>query len=484
MPDLLTAFALMAVVLSLSALASGLVERIPISFPMIFLGLGFVLGERGLGLLRLTPHDPSLEVVAILSLAFVLFLDAVRLRSDEPGRSWLVPALSLGPGTLITMALVALAATFMLGVAPLQALLLGAVLSSMDPVVLRDVLRDERIPQSIRQALGVEAGTNDIVVLPAVLVLATVDGARAASVGDWLGLLARLLIMGPVVGIVVGLVSVWLMRLARAHTEISREYRALYGVGAILAAYVVGEAVGSSGFLAVFAAGAVVAALDFDVCDCFLDYGEVTSEMTMLLAFILFGAALSTLIGTVPILPTVLFGVLAIGVARPVAINLVLFRARISRPARWFIGWFGPRGLSSLLFALLLVSRGVAGAEGLLAVVGIVVIMSVLAHGLSAAPLASWYARSVVTRTLDEEREATAAGLFKGAAGDAPRISPQELADRLAGPAPPVVLDVRTRSEYARDRAQIPGSVRVLPDRLTEWAAGQSRDRPVVAYCT
>src|SRR5437016_2211812 len=115
MPDLLTAFALMAAVLTVSALGSGLVERIPLTFPMIFLGLGFVLGEKGFGLLRLTPHDPGLEVVAILSLTFVLFLDAVRLRADEISTDWLVPTLALGPGTLLTMGLIAAAAALVLG---------------------------------------------------------------------------------------------------------------------------------------------------------------------------------------------------------------------------------------------------------------------------------------------------------------------------------------------------------------------------------
>ena len=158
MPDLGTAFALMAVVLTVSALVSGVVERIPLTFPMIFLAIGFLLGERGFGLLHVTAHDPVLEVIAILSLAFVLFLDAVRLRSSEGGIQWLVPSLSLGPGTILTTCFIAVAAGLLLKTPPVESLLLGAVLSSMDPVVLRDVVRDERIPRSVRQALGVEAG--------------------------------------------------------------------------------------------------------------------------------------------------------------------------------------------------------------------------------------------------------------------------------------------------------------------------------------
>jgi rhodanese-related sulfurtransferase len=86
--------------------------------------------------------------------------------------------------------------------------------------------------------------------------------------------------------------------------------------------------------------------------------------------------------------------------------------------------------------------------------------------------------------TLAEERESTAAGLFGDSEGDVPRITTEELSRLMESPEPPVVLDVRSRSSFERDRAQIPGSVRVLPDQVVEWASGQPRDWLIVAYCT
>jgi NhaP-type Na+/H+ or K+/H+ antiporter len=210
----------------------------------------------------------------------------------------------------------------------------------------------------------------------------------------------------------------------------------------------------------------------------------VTSEIAMLLAFILFGAVLSTTIDSVPLLPTLAFAALVLVVARPVAISLVLWRTALSGHGRRFIGWFGPRGLSSLLFALLLVSDGVPDAGRLLAVAGVVVVVSVVAHGVSAAPLAARYGGAVAAGTLAEEREGTAAGLFRRPSGDVPRITPRELADRLEGTDPPIVLDVRRRSSYDHDKAKIPASVRVLPDQVIEWGAGRAREQPVVTYCT
>ncbi|MFN8590400.1 MAG: cation:proton antiporter [Thermomicrobiales bacterium] len=482
MHDLLIPFVLVGAVLMLSGLVSGLVRQAPISVPIIFLGIGFALGEGGLGILHVDVHDQALQVVGVLSLAFVLFLDAVHLRFDEGKQAWRAPMLALGPGTLLTIAIVAVAAMVILKVPPIEALLLGSILASIDPVVLRDVTRDERVPRSIRQILTTEAGTNDIVVLPAVLILTTVALGRGGGAEDWLLTLVKLFALGPLAGLVVGFVSVWLAGQVRQRSTISREYRAIYGVGAILVAYVAGELVGGSGFLAVFAAGAVVVLTDYDLCDCFLEYGEVTAEMTMLLAFVLFGALLSTLLGTVPLLPALLFAAVVLLIARPVAISLVLGRAVMSQQARLFMGWFGPRGLSSLLFALLVVSAHVPNAEWLLTITGVVVVASVIAHGVSATPLISLYSRAVAQKVLPEEREATIEGLFRGEPNQVPRITPETLAQELASDAPPIVLDVR--SSAARTDERVPGAERVPPDALPEWIAGHDRDRLVVTYCT
>lgn len=488
MPDLLTGFALISVVLIVAALAAGVVERAPVSFPIIFLAIGVLLGERGLGLLVIDVHDATLEVVAVLSLALVLFLDAVKLRFDDGARGWIVPALVLGLGTLLTIALIAGAALAVLGLSPIAALMVGAILASTDPVVLRDVLRDGRIPRPVRRALSIEAGTNDVVVLPIVLVLiAVADRGASAPAGDawmWPRFLAGLLVVGPLAGFAIGGAGSWAMAWVDRRTSVRREYQALYGVGLVLAAYAAGQAVGGDGFLAAFAAGLAVAVLNAELCDCFLEYGEITAEMAMLLAFILFGVVLSTLIPTVAIVPALLFAALTLLVARPLAVILVLRRASLSRAARGFLAWFGPRGLSALLLALLVVIHDVPDAERLLAIVGVVVVASVIAHGVSAAPLAALYARLAARETLPEERESSVAGLFDDDAGAAPRSTPDELAVALDGPAPPIVLDVRSRSQYDEADGQIPGSVRVLPDAVAEWAAAQSERRPVVAYCT
>jgi NhaP-type Na+/H+ or K+/H+ antiporter len=488
LPDLLLGFALVAVVLTIAGLTSGLVERAPLSFPIIFLGLGFLLG--GLGLLHFGPESALLETVATLTLSMVLCLEAVRIGNIGMGGAGFVPILSLGPGTVVIVAVIATGSFFLLDVSVVGALLLGTILASTDPVVLRDVVKEERIPASVRQALNIEAGTNDIVVLPTLLILIALANDEASGVGGWALLIVKVLVLGPVVGFAVGAGAAWLMSRADRRYAVNEVYQSLYGVGIVLLAYAAATALGGDGFLAAFAAGFAIAVLNFDLCQCFLDYGETTSEMAMLLSFILFGVVISELFAEVPIVASLVLAAVVIFVARPLAIGIVLRKAAVSNAARAFIGWFGPRGLNSLLLALLVVEAGVAGSEFLLGVVGVVVAVSVVAHGASATPLSRRYGEAVMRATHEEERD-DAAGIFEGAASESIRISPEQLSEMLGDEDPPIVLDVRTRSQYEQDRSRVPGAVRIAPDEVDGWAREQEQEygsqvegQRVVAYCT
>ena len=479
MSDLVLTFGLIATLLIGATLISGLVERSPLTFPLIFLGLGFVLGN----VIEIGPDDVILEVVATLTLSLVLFLDAVNLEMDELGSRWLVPAVILGPGSALIIVLGALPFALLLEFSWTLAFLGGAVLASTDPVVLREIVRDERIPRSLRQVLKIEAGTNDVVILPVVLVLIALALSQVGDSVNWPIFLGKLLLLGPAIGMAVGGIGAWVMSRVDRHWGIRREYQAVYGLGLVLAACSASTAAGGDGFLGAFSAGLAVVLLNQRLCDCFLEYGEVTSEMSMLLAFVLFGAVLSGILGTVAIGATLLTAGLVIFVIRPSVLGLLLMKSRMSWEANAFVSWFGPRGLNSLLLALLAVHAGVSDSELLLATVGLVVLASVAIHGATAAPFAAWYARVASRETLAEERESTASGLFGQDGSEVRRITPEELDGLLNGPNPPIVLDVRSRSDYERDRAQIPGSVRVLPDHATEWAADQAEGRPIVAYC-
>ena len=482
--ELTLGLGILALVLVASALASGIVERVPISFPMIFIGLGFLLGPLGVGLVRLTPDNQVLRTVAVLTLSLVLFLDAVNLERAQERHDLLVPLLTLGPGTLLVVGVTTVASMLLLHLPVALALLLAAILAPSDPVVLRDVTQDVRLPTVVRRALSIEAGANDAVILPILLVILAVLGNHMGGTADWAIFLFKLLLVGPACGFVIGGFGAWLMTQADARFGIRHEFQSLYGIGLVMAAYATGTTVGVDGFLPAFAAGVAVTVLNQTLCDCFLEYGEATSLIMMLLSFVLFGALLSATIGQVP-LAVLALAAIVVFVARPATVSLLLARApNLSWRGRAFIAWFGPRGLTSLLYALLVITAGLPQGVELLALTGVVVIISVVLHGVSATPLTHWYASSIARQTQQEERQSRFSGLLEGGPDDVARLTPEGLAEMLGRDEPPLVLDVRTRSQYERDHVRIPGSVRVLPDQVRDWAAAQPQRRLVVLYCT
>lgn len=486
MHELLVPLGVVGGVLLLASLTAGLVERGPISFPIVFLGAGLLVGPGALDQVTLDLHAPVLEGVAFVTLALVLFLDAVHLDLPDRRRDWIVPALTLGPGTLTIIALVAVASALLVGLPPALAVVAGAALASTDPVVLRDVIRDVRLPGSVRRALSIEAGTNDLIVLPIVLVAAAAATASGRGIGGWAGFLLQLFIVGPALGAAIGAGGAWLVARVDARTPIRQEYQAMFGLGLVLAAFTAGETLGADGFLASFAAGAAVALTNNRLCDCFLEFGEVVAEMLMLISFVLFGVVLSGVLAGAVTPATVLLAVVVLLVARPVVLGglLSIRHAGLSRAARGFIAWFGPRGLNSLLLALIAVGAGVPDGEVLFTTVGVVVTISVVLHGASATPLANAYAGVLADRVTDEEREPSATGVFRsGDLADQPRVDVPTLASWRSEGRPVRVADVRARSAFQADRV-LPGAEHVPPDAVDEWAQTLDDGEVVVTYCT
>ena len=438
-----------------------------------------------MGFIHVDADSATLEVVATITLSLVLFLDAMNLQIDELGRRWLIPALILGPGTAIIIALGAVPLALLLGFGWIIAFLGGAILASTDPVVLRELMRDRRIPRSIKQVLKIEAGTNDLIVLPIILILIAVGQPEGRDPAQWVVFLFQLLITGPAIGVFIGGLGALLMKRMDERLEIRTEHQALSGIGIVLLAYTAATSVGGDGFLAAFAAGLAVSLTNRRLCNSFMQYGEVTSEMAMLFAFVLFGATLSTMLHTTNIAMSLVLAGLVIFVIRPSVLSLVLARTRMSLTAKGLIAWFGPRGLNSLLLALLAVQADVPGAEMLLATVGIVVLASTGIHGASSTPIGAWYQRRSSGREMAEEQTATADNLISRDYSGVMLISPQQLFQMISTSQQPIILDVRSRTSYEGARRRIPGSERVLPERLSEWVERNPEIRGmVVAYCS
>lgn len=505
-------------VILVTALLSGLVERSRFPQVLIFLSIGALLGPYGLGLLELPLDSGALRAIATVGLLLVLFTDSVGVRLEELRRHGRLAAVVLGPGTLLTAAVTALAAYALLGLDPARSAILGAALASTDPVMLRGVLRNRGTPPAARTALRIEGGMNDATLLPVVLVaIAVLVPAAKADAGWWA--VGGKVLLGLAGGVVVALLAVGAVDLVRRRVGVRRDYESLYVLGVSLTAFAVAETVGGSGFIAAFAAGLTIAAVDVELCDCFFDYGEASASMALLFTFVALGVS-TIWMGLGVLRPaTLAFAAVAL-FSRSLILLATLAPARLDRRARLFVVWFGPRGLSSLLLVLLAVFAGVPGSEDLFAVTALVVLLSTIIHGGSQVLLAVAEPPQEATTAPPPPRGATpapqpaapsgaGAGPAPGAAGAAPAPPTAPTPAHAAPPGPPVIadperitldelaalegsgtphylLDVRTEASWSASAEQAAGALRVPPDDAvrTVTRLGLPYDVWLVLYCT
>jgi NhaP-type Na+/H+ or K+/H+ antiporter len=356
--------------------------------------------------------------------------------------------------------------------ATVPALLLGAVLASTDPVLLRDVLRDNRTPQPVRQILSVESGMNDAIALPAILILIAVAGGRLTSAMTWVGFAVPVFVFSPLLGIVIAWVAIRAMAFADRRIGVRRDYQSLYSLGVAFAAFAAADALHGSGLLAAFAAGLTIAVSDLDLCECFLEYGETTAELLMLLTFVLFGSSMVWPALAVVNGRTVAFAAVVLLLCRPVVLMLLLSRFKIPIQDKLFAAWHGPRGLNSILLALLILLSGAAGGQEIFAVTGIVVVASVLLHGVLGTPLVAWSSHAPAAELVSDPQNR-----------DVVRIAPPDLATMLSRGEPVLVVDVRQPGALDRDPRRIPTAVHYPPDEAADRIAEAPPPGPIVLYC-
>ena len=481
--------ALVGIVIIIAALLSGLIDRSDVPQVGVFLALGAALGPAGLGLLDVTLDSPILRVVATLSLTLVLFTDAVSLRIAEVRRHWRLAFIVVGPGTLLTAGLIALAGWYLLDLSPAAAAVLGAALASTDPVMLRGLVRRPALSEPVRLALRLESGLNDVVLLPIILIsLPFLNNGRLLGLADWASIGLDFLLLGPGAGIAVGLLALAALDMIRRKIGVRRDYESLYSLGVAFTAYAAAESVHGSGFLAAFAAGLTIAALDVDLCDCFLEYGETTAEMALLFAFVLFGSSLIWTGFSVLNLSVLLFA-FAVVLIRVVAFSVALTAMRLTVRECLLIAWFGPRGLSSLLLVLVPVFADAAGSEQLFHIACVVVLFSVVLHGGSLMFLGREH-RPLRPAAVENVRGdgADAAATMNATPVDKEnpeRISIAEMQRLKQSGAPLLVLDVRSERSLADDPRRAEGAIRIPPDDAARVLAelGVPRNTWLILFC-
>lgn len=387
---------ILAAVLFTYSLCSRGLERRAITAPMFFVAAGMVLGPGVLGLTDLELTGETGLLVAEVALVVVLFADAARIDLRALGGNSNLPARLLGLGMPLTIAVGVLAGAVLLSEIEFwEAAIVAAVLAPTDAALGQVVVSSELVPQRIRQAINVESGLNDGLSIPFLFLFVGLAVSEVElSASSWLGFAAAQIGFGAAVGIALGLGGGALYQRALNRELIGGVFGQLALVGLAIVAWALAEGLGGNGFIAAFSAGLATGRITPVCGERILDFTEDEGQLLNLAVFFVFGASAIDLLGSAS-WGVVAFGLLSLTVVRMLPVAIAMIGTGLRRSSVAFIGWFGPRGLASIILALVVVEEEpeLPALEVVLATMTVTVLASVFAHGITARPLVRAYAR-------------------------------------------------------------------------------------------
>ncbi len=394
----------------LSILAAGVVSRriqgTIITLPIIYTALGLLIGSWGLGLVNMAVDSEVMRIVAELTLVLVLASDASRISLRLLRRDYSLPSRLLTIGLLLTMLFGTLVAYLMFGELGFWgAAILAIILAPTDASLGQPVVTNPSVPVRIRQTLNIESGLNDGIAMPFLVLATSIAIASDEKLAPFRFVVSALIDIGiaVVIGIAIGWSGEKLLMWGRDSGWISQNFRKIMGVALALLAYAVAEFFGGNGFIAAFVMGMVTGHLAKHTDEDVHEHIEVEVSLLVLLTFLLFGAVLlpRALEGFNGM--AVLYAIISLTLIRMIPVAISLRGSGVQSVTTAFIGWFGPRGTASILyiFTVLDVEDLIIGADIIFDVAMITVFLSVILHGVTAAPLAKYYGNRI--RALGEE---------------------------------------------------------------------------------
>jgi sodium/hydrogen antiporter len=395
---------LLAVVAALSGLMRGTV----LSASVLSVALGIGLAATGVVQVDATAH--SIVELIELALVLILFSDGMFVERELLRRHWSPVARSLVIAMPITMGLLGLAAKVLFPeLSWPEAFLLGAVLAPTDPVVTSAVVASRLVPPAVRHTLNLESGLNDGLALPFVLFF-LVFASPSGNAGTEAAKLAGEAVIGAGIGLALGYLG------GRLHQRLpggglTQRYEGIYAVGFALVAFGLSEVTIGNGLIAAFVCGIAMGATEHDVPQGFVEFAENASAILQVITFFVFGALIVATGFHHNIPPLIAFVAFVLLIARPAAVLLSFIRTRLPAAQQLFMAWFGPKGVASMLFALLVLKSGVGNGKLIFDIAAIAVIASIVAHGLTDTLGVRWIGR----RTKEADRRA--AGGHLGPAG-------------------------------------------------------------------
>lgn len=369
-----------------------------VSAPMVFVGVGILCGPDLLGIASFSPESEAGLLVAEIALVIVLFSDASRSNLSELRSDGALSARLLAIGMPLTiMTGTAAAAVFLIGLEFWEAAVVAAVLAPTDAALGHAVVSSKLVPEKVRQTINVEAGLNDGLSIPFLFLFLglAVDQASLDAAG-WFTFGVQQIAIGIVTGLLVGGGGGWLVDQAIHRGAMTHTFKRLAMVALAVGAWSLAGAFDGNGFIAAFVAGLAVAIFREDFGGQMLDFAEREGQLLSLVVFFVFGTAAIGFLGAAT-WGVLAFAVLALTLVRMVPVAISMAGTGLSRGSVAFIGWFGPRGLASIVLALVVVEEepDLPALDLVIAATTVTVLASVFLHGITARPLSRAYSRYV-----------------------------------------------------------------------------------------
>ena len=388
------ALASLAALVLLYGLVSERIQTTVICGPMVFVGAGLLLGGMGLGIVELPVESPFVEGLTELTLTLILFVDASRIDLATLRRQHDIPIRLLAVGLPLTIVAGGLTGRLLLPALTLtQVIVLAVILAPTDAALGLPVVTNRKVPVRIRQALNVESGLNDGIALPFLLFFVTMATAAGTlqSGSHWARFALLQITLGPLAGIAVGYIGGRLVEMGASTGWMSGSFQRLSVLALSVLAYTSAELIGGNGFIAAFTAGITLGNFSRVICGRLYEFGEAEGQLLMLITFLVFGAVMVPAAVGYFDGATLFYGVLSLTAVRMIPVALSLLGLGLKPTSMLFVGWFGPRGIASIIYGLLVLEELGRASEPIFGATVLTVLLSVFAHGLTAWPLSRWY---------------------------------------------------------------------------------------------
>ena len=387
-----------AALIFIYGLFSRLADRSPVTAPMIFVAMGILVGPLGLDIFHMELQGDFVRILTEITLMLVLFVDASTINFKQLIEDRAVPTRMLGIGLPLTMFLGTVIAYLIYPEVDIWLLLLVAlILSPTDAALGQAVVKSEKVPEKVRRWISVESGLNDGIALPPVFAcIAVLSLSAQAEETRWFVFLVQQVLFGALIGAAIGWLGGKLVSYFSQIGWMNNTFQQLVSFSLAILCFSIAESLHGNGFIAAFAGGLLLGASTraHDIKERIQEFGEAEGQLLILFVFLIFAMVMVPQAVDYWDSRAWLYAILSLTVIRMIPVAISFSGSKISLKTILFVGWFGPRGIASVLYLLLVASMiGIEGYESMLSVIVLTILLSVFLHGISAVPLSNLYSR-------------------------------------------------------------------------------------------